>query len=498
MLRFSIVFFIAALALALLLPAADAQAPEPPGSRLPGNLEHVPPPPLAIANTSTRSIPVLAGANNTLPAVDVEIRTVGGIAPITFSVLSGPTASLFEIPRPPSEGLTRVLTPAEQEAAEFRARMDARPAGTVTRVLRFLGAPNASSQPAALPVQVRARDAGGASVTMTVTVYPFAPRVAPIATNRSAPETWNLNLNVNGLGAANQIRVDSFGGSCNYRQNDEVVYQSTLNVANGAANVSRIATFRTSASSCSGLRLTLAPRFPGMQDFTAPITVTVPTFNFRPLQVYAFGNTWALRDFFGFTFRKSHVGVCSGTSGGTAGDSTVGVFQSSDDITFRIRSGPLGTECDYASIARRLPDGFTLSKVEFVQSEGPNNSPTHVKMSEPKHYCSIDGGGGTLPDHFSAPGAGLVNLTFARGARRLHQYDMPNPDPASMVVQGFERPLETPDDVVLLETADSLYAVVVPPLFLQLSCVITPSNTEFVTVRLNRVEFTGPPGVQFP
>lgn len=495
----------ATLALVLLAGAAAAQAPEPPGNRLPGNLENVAPPPLALANTSARSIPVLAAANNTLPVVDVEVRTVGGITPIKFAIVGGAAAQMFEIVQPQADGITRVLSPAEEAAAEMKARFEARPAGPAARVLRFRGAANASALPLQLPVQVRATDGGGASIVTIVTAYPFAPRVAPITTTRTARETWGLNLNVQGLGNANQMRVDAVGGACSYRQNDEVIYPATHNVANGAASVLRTASFRTSAASCNGLRVTMAVRFPDSPAFTAPIAVTVPSFTFRAPQVYAFGHTWGLRTFFDFKLNKAHVGSCSGTSGGTAGDHAIGVHESSDDIAFAIRSGPLGTECDYLSVSRRLPDGFALTRLQFAKSEGPNTSLTNVQMTEPKRYCRIDGSGGTLPDMFTGKigpvQIGTPQFTFDRGAKRLREYEIigsPGPDLATFVAEGFQRPLQTPDTVDLVTAQDGHYAVVEMPMFLRLNCVITLSNTEFIRLRLDRAEFVGPPGVAFP
>jgi hypothetical protein len=486
---------LAALALLLASAVASAQLPTAPSSKLQGNLQNQPTlPPLAIANTSTRAIPVLVAPNNSLPAVNVEIRTTGGIAPVEFTIVGGSAAPMFQILSTQTQEITRVLTPAEESAAAMAARFERRPAGTVTRTLRFLGTANAGALTSPPIVQVRARDAVGASVTMSVTAYPFAPHVAPINFNLTAHQTWPLNLSVQGLGNATHMRVDSVGGGCNYVQNNEIGYGNpVVTVASGVANVSRVASFRTTASACNALRLTIAVRFPDTPDFTTPVTITVPPFSFRAPQLYSFNRTWELQEAFGFALRTSHTGVCSGESTGTAGTFPAGVFKSSDDITFGIRSGPLGTECDFGSLARRLPDGFVLSKLEFTKAEGANNSPTPVVMGEPKRYCRIGGSGGTV--------GGVVKYDLTRGMNSLSESELfaaSGPPLADFALAGFDRPLVTGDGVPLVTGNDTSYAVVLIPMYLKLRCVITPSNTEFYALRLDRVELLGPPGVKFP
>lgn len=479
----------AVLALALLTAAAGAQPVPDPKNPNPDIFQPAPIPPLAVANTSTRAFPLLVAPNNTLPVTDVEIRTVGGIAPVKFAIVGGEAASMFQLVSTQTQTIVKVPTEAEEAAAIMKARAERKPAGTVTRILRFKGATNASALPSALPVQVRATDVFGDDVIMTVTAHPFAPRVAPVTANRTALETWPLTLSVQGLGNADRMRVDSVAGSgCNFTQNNNIIYQQEVQVINGTGNVFRRGSFRTSAASCSALRVTVAVRFPQATAFSAPIVLAVPTFNFRAPQTYAFGNTWQLKDFLGVKVHRSITGTCSGDSFGHP----VGVFKASDDITFSIRSGPLGTECEYATVVKRLADGFVLSKLEFVKSEGPNNSLTNVQMAEPRRYCKIGGSGGTV---------GGVSFDLSRGMNVLREADLlasSGPDLSDFVLTGFNRPLETSDNVTLLGSTDTDFAVVLIPMYLKLRCVITPTNSEFYTLRLNRAEFIGPPGVAFP
>jgi hypothetical protein len=485
---------VAALALAA-FPVAIAQPVIDPMQRdaLPGGLQPVPIVTLNISSTSTRTVPVLVAANGSLPAVDFQVATAGGVAPVTFAIAGGAAAAMFQILPTQAATMTPQPTAAQTAAAAMEAQVNPRSAGTSTRTVRFKGAASAAGLPAVLPVQIRATDARGASVTLDVAAYVYAPAVAPLTLNRTALQSGQVTFTVQGLGNAAEMRVDSIGGGCGYTQNDNIGYGSAVRpVTNGRATVGRMASFRTNGGSCAGLRITAAFRFPDSATFMAPLALTVPTFSFVAPQIYTFENTWTLRNLFGFALRTAHTGVCSGDSIGTAGTHKVGIVESSDDIAMTIRSGPLGTECDYVSKAVRLPDGFVLRELDLAQTEGPNDSLTNVRMSEPRHYCRIGGSGGTV--------GGLVSFNMTRGTRVIRSPDIDEMNQSSdpVTVQGWDWKLNTPDGVTLVDRSDSLFAVVLMPMYLKLRCVITPSNTEFIRVRLNRAVFVGPPGVAFP
>lgn len=478
--------------------AAQGIPPDPrdnPASKLPGNLQNAPLPELAVAPSTPRSFGILVNANNTLPPADVDIATTGGAAPVRFNIVGDTAAAAYQIlePVPSTSTPTRVLSPAEQSAAELEARLNPRPAGATIRRLRFLGVAQPGNFGAELPVQIRATDARGASVTISVRGLPFAPRIAPIATPRTALETWQFPLVFEGLGAMTQVRVDGLSGDCGFVVNTRVSVNPIINVNNGRASTSRTGSFRTSGTRCSSLRVTAAFKLPDSNVFGPPLTLGVPAFTFRVPQLYAFGNTKDLGNFFGFT-AHDQTGTCSGNSLGPSGSHPVGIIEKNDDLAFAIRSGPLGTECDFVSLLRQLPDGFALTKMDFSKSEGPNDSLTNVSMSDPKHYCKIGGSGGTV--------SGIVKFDFTRGTNNLSTaglFDDGGPTLGDFVVQGFERPLVTPDNFIVLDANNTTFATMFLPMFLKLRCVITPAgNSEFITIRLNRVEFIGPPGLSFP
>lgn len=486
--------FIACLGLLPMLSQAQVipnDLREQPASKLPGNLQNAPLPALTVSTNSPRAIPVLVNANNSLPVVDTQITVTGGAAPVKLTIAGGPGSNLFQIVEPPPSQLTKVPSEIDEAAAELSARMNPKPAGITTRTLRFLGAARGAGLPGAIPVQVRATDVLGATVNMVVTAYPFAPRIAPIQQPRTALENWTVPFALQGLGAATEIRVDGVSNDCGFRQNPNVSFPSAVAVSAGNASFSRQGTFRTFAPSCNSLRLSVGVKFPEMKTHTAPLVLAVPTFNFRAPQVYNFSSTGALKDFFGFSVVGSH-GSCAGDSLGPNGSFPVGVIEKSGDLAFAIRSGPLGTECEFVAKARRLPDGFALTQLRFSKAEGANDSPTNVQMAEPRHYCSIGGSGGTV---------GGISFKFTRGANVLvggsDMFDDNGPTLTNFVVSGFERPLLR-DGVILLDSGDTAFASVLVPMYLRLRCVITPSNSEHITIRLDSAQFIGPPGVTFP
>jgi hypothetical protein len=367
--------------------------------------------------------------------------------------------------------------------------------------VRFKGIVNTIGVGSSIPVQVQATDAKGAKATATVTLYPFLPRVALILNPRTAWETWPLTLNVQGLGLATEMGVTSVRSQlstagCRYTENPRVTYQASSPVSNGGASIFRWASFRTEQSSCNDVKLRLTLKFPGMTDSTPEFEVNAPTMNFRARQSYSVENTWQLQDRLAFRLHQAHWGTCSGKSAGTEGDHTVGVHEYGGDIAFAIRSGPVGTECDYASSAFRLPDGFQLEGIEFTSSEGPNDSSTTVSFGTgAKHYCRVDGSGGP-------PDVGFVKLNLARGTVTVVPLEVnaglvSGLDADRFTVEGWDRPL-TVQGVTVLATDDFNYAMVMAPMRIKLGCVYTPSNTEHIRLRIKRVEFSGPPGVAFP
>ncbi len=450
-------------------------------STLPGSAATAPIPKLALAATSTLAVPLLANPGGSLPAVTFTVKTTGGVAPIEFSIVGGTSAAMFELPASQSLIGQNAATLA---ASQIKNPLAEKSAGTVEQAVRFKGAPSIAALPTTLTVQVKALDGHGKSVTTTVAVYPYAPRVQQTTGIKSAFETQNVHFALQGFGAATAARIDSISG-CAIDINREVSYGSDPAVVNGELGIDRSAMFDTIAGNCGDLHIVLAARFPGMSQFAPALTVNVPLFSFVPVKHYVFSNTWDVRKLFSFHTLQSLVGTCSGESTGTS-THTVGIVESDNDIAMVIRSGPLGTECLFGSSAITLPDGFRLAAISFVDEGSAGNSPTPVIGAE-KDQCRIGGNGGTVK--------GPVSFEFTRGMAEVRAGDESVDE---LTIQGWNRPLTTSDGVTLYATQDFRYTTVILPLYAKLICAITPTNTEFVRMRVNRVEFVGPPGVTFP
>ena len=80
---------------------------------------------------------------------------------------------------------------------------------------------------------------------------------------------------------------------------------------------------------------------------------------------YRVRNTWELKDKFDFKLTNNiHTGICRGTSIGIPRNYKVGILKYGNDISMRIRSGPIGTNCLFASKKWYLPNGMFVSKID--------------------------------------------------------------------------------------------------------------------------------------
>lgn len=120
-----------------------------------------------------------------------------------------------------------------------------------------------------------------------------------------------------------------------------------------------------------GLRLKLKtwtdPRHPSYKE------VTYSNLQMSPYTSYSVKNTWALKDKFDFKLTSSifNTGSCIGTSIGIPTNYAVGVKKYENDISILIRSGPIGTNCLFASKLWYLPDGMFVSSMQSeYQYEG--------------------------------------------------------------------------------------------------------------------------------
>jgi hypothetical protein len=172
------------------------------------------------------------------------------------------------------------------------------------------------------------------------------------------------------------------------------------------------------------------------------------------LQTYVVTNTvdWLPR--LAFT-NVAASGECSGMSNGPGGIFRVGLLtsegaQTLTDVTFKIRSGPFGTNCRWVSQPLLLPEGVRLTAVEVIPTESSR--------------CST-----TVP-------AAIVNAVgFASTGN----------------------PVRTPQGTVVgANPLGAGYPVGgLAPMTLMLSCSRTLANDHFATLVLASLTFVGPPNL---
>jgi hypothetical protein len=195
---------------------------------------------------------------------------------------------------------------------------------------------------------------------------------------------------------------------------------------------------------------------------------------FAARQQYRVTNTWQLAEkwnWFGSGGVTTKMGQCTGTSDFGAGKFTVGRQQSNSDLSFRIRSGPVGTDCIYSNLSSvSLPDGFKLDSADW-----------DVSATEKCRVVDEDGSDGALP----------ISYTFAEQPWTFA--------PGLADFRGFSGPLVS-GRTTLIDSANptNRLRVILRPTLVHLKCDMTAINDHQVRITLNEVTFSGPPGESFP
>jgi hypothetical protein len=177
----------------------------------------------------------------------------------------------------------------------------------------------------------------------------------------------------------------------------------------------------------------------GTVSFSPSFTPTEPT-------VYTVTETYQLNTKFKYALSAAN-GSCSGES--DPGDHPVGFRNVSGDLSFNIRSGPSGTECTWNGAAWLLPNGMRWKTTNVIPLF---------------NSCGIVSGVNSL--------WGSVSTTNPAGFGTFLAGTNPN---------GAGAPI----------------GVMLGP-FIKLDCGNTLVNDKHVSLRIDSIVFTGPPGLTFP
>ncbi|MBV9215322.1 MAG: hypothetical protein JO053_04025 [Acidobacteria bacterium] len=197
------------------------------------------------------------------------------------------------------------------------------------------------------------------------------------------------------------------------------------------------------------------------------------------LQPQVITNTSELASILAFKpYSETHqTGVCKGTSSMPLQPSyPVGLSDHGvDDITFSIRSGPVGTECFWTSQWLALQQYWYIAKIEFEQVKTGNK-------------CMVETGSTymTLP-HYNG-----LNLEGGAYAGNYDEVMFPENQRTALEPTGPDPVYLGPSNPTYISTMSTPRYV--RPMLVRLACGLTLVNDNGVTLKLKAITLLGPPG----
>src|SRR5262249_37351538 len=150
-----------------------------------------------------------------------------------------------------------------------------------------------------------------------------------------------------------------------------------------------------------------------------------------------------------------------GTSIGPTSHS-VGVVKRGNDLALRIRSGPLGTDCQFTAKVWRLPEAVRLVSMTWeLIKEHPDGQASKC--------CEVD----AYQTHCLTP---VLSTTprLDRGTARILPDRRAESEGAYYALTTAANPIQTSDGVTLLdEPSNSRVKTLVKPLWCRLECAVT-------------------------
>ena len=163
----------------------------------------------------------------------------------------------------------------------------------------------------------------------------------------------------------------------------------------------------------------------------------------------------------------------------------VGIVNVGGDLGLRIRSGPLGTECQYISKPWLLPEGVTLVATTWERVSELPSGQTQAKccvVNAFGHNCI------TMPPH--------VEANFNRGTAPIVTGEHTEFTRYYSVTSADRQVLE--DGVIIHENTSPRILTLVKPMWGKLQCTNTGFNDHGVKLVLREIVLDGPPGLTFP
>jgi hypothetical protein len=245
---------------------------------------------------------------------------------------------------------------------------------------------------------------------------------------------------------------------------------------NGEGRITLPGWFTSSGACAIGIELTLPGKPEPARVIAGPIAVQPPV-------RYTVSSTSGLRNTLGVRISGS-LGICDGTSIGFT-NYAVGVVESGSDLAFRIRSGPIGTECQFTSKAWALPEGVRLLSTKWERVE-------EIPSGQNEGKCCVVSAFGnnciTMPPH--------VGSNFIRGTVPIVTGEQPELPPYYSITSSDRHIVQ--DGVILFDNQSPRLVTVVKPMWGKLQCTNTGINDHGVKLVLRELILEGPAGLTFP
>lgn len=215
-----------------------------------------------------------------------------------------------------------------------------------------------------------------------------------------------------------------------------------------------------------------------------PARLVAGPFPVEALQRYRLNQTWNLRNTLAFQISGAS-GTCEGTSVGPT-NHAVGVIESGGDLALRIRSGPLGTECQFTSRTWVLPEGVRLVSTTWERIRELPEGQTQPRC------CAVD----AYQNHCLTPAPTSSSFRFDRGTAQILTDARSESPPYYSVTSSDPRILS--DNVVLFENTAPRILSLIKPMWCKVECTFTGVNDHGIKLVLREVVLEGPRGLAFP
>ena len=435
-------------------------------------------PTLAFSRAPQGIVPVSAWK----PGVRLPIETSGGTPPVTYSITTDHPDHL-ELIQPPTAANPGIESRGGTGMKELPF--------TPPRVLHFKGLADRIGSGRSISVELTARDARGAQIKRSFKLLALPARTARLQTDANVVRSqWtrvHATLDLLPPGArvealetvtynssGDPAGIDHYG--CWFAAKLGDIPPSVVAGADGKATFTfdgrYIAPDVYKTGPC-GLTLRLNVKPPGETQFQKVWSVvTTPLVRLATPTTYRVDRTWALNSKFSYAIYPPLPGSCIGASVFTGGTFPIGAFEDGNgDLALAVRSGPLGTDCSVQSRPWRLPDGFTLTGIDWdVQRTGDK-----CCLGDD---CRPDGApaskGFIMPGAIPSEAAGH----YESGSRK-------NPLTDATGISAGSNPEERFFHIFNTTQA-------------RLACKATASNDHGVKVTLKSLTFEGPAGRTFP